>query len=138
MLDDRFRGLTLLVIEWKEQHPDAIFAARRKFEAELARFAAQELMRNLQEHAGAVAGARIASACTAMGQVVEDLDALAHDIVRALTLDVDHEADPACVVLVSRRVEALCRRYAAVLMHDHTLLGSATIVFTMPWRCLRA
>ena len=58
-------------------------------------------MRNLQQHAGAVAGARIASACAAMGQVVEDLDALAHDIVRALTLDVDHEADPACVVLVS-------------------------------------
>ena len=40
VLDDRFRGLALLVIERKEQHPDAILAARRQFEAELARFAA--------------------------------------------------------------------------------------------------
>src|SRR5271167_2075380 len=94
-------------------------------------------MRNLQQHAGAVAGTRIASARAAMSEVVEDLDALAHDIVRALAFDVDHEADATCVVLVLRRVEALCRRYAAVLMHDHTLLGSATIVFTIPWRCLR-
>src|SRR5580698_6714467 len=80
-------------------------------------------MRNLQQHAGAVAGTRIASARAAMSEVVEDLDALAHDIVRALAFDVDHEADATCVVLVLRRVEALCRRYAAVLMHDHTLWG---------------
>ena len=80
--------------------PDAVFAARRQFEAELARLAAEELVRNLQQHAGAVAGARIASARAAMGQVVEHLHALAHDIVRALALDVDDEADATCVVLV--------------------------------------
>src|SRR5579871_5713864 len=95
-------------------------------------------MRDLQQHAGAVAGARIASACASMGQVVEDLDALAHDVMRAHALDVDDEADAACVVLVAGRVEALCWRYAAVFMHGHTLFGSATIVFTTPWRCLRA
>jgi hypothetical protein len=94
-------------------------------------------MRNLQQHARAVAGARIASAGAAMRQVVEHLDALAHNVVRARALDVDDEPDAARIVLVLRRVEALCWRYAVVVMHSHTLLVSATTVFTMSWRCLR-
>ena len=67
-------------------------------------------MRNLQQHARAVTGARIASAGAAMGEVIEHLDALADNVVRARPLDVDDEAYAARVVLVLGRVKALCWR----------------------------
>ena len=67
----------------------------------------EKLVRNLHQDAGAVAGQRIASAGAAMGQVVEHLEALLHDVVRALALDVDDEADAARVVLVRGIVETL-------------------------------
>ena len=50
-----------------------------------------------------------------MRQVVEHLQSLLHDIVRALALDVDHEADAAGVVLVRGIVEALRFGDAAVV-----------------------
>jgi hypothetical protein len=45
-----------------------------------------------------------------MGKVDQDLQALDDDVVRLLALDVDHEADAACVVLVPGVIQTLrCR-----------------------------
>ena len=66
----------------------------------------EELVRHLDQDAGAVAGQRIAAAGAAMHEVQEDLDALADDVVRRDALDVGDEADATRVVLELRIVES--------------------------------
>ena len=84
----------------QERHADAVLAGRRQGEAELGALAREELVRDLDQDAGAVAGFRIAAAGAAVGQVDQDLDALDDDVVRLLTLDVGDEADSAGIVLM--------------------------------------
>ena len=59
------------------------------------------------QHAGAVAGVDLAAAGAAVVEVLQDLDGLLEDAVRLAALDVDHEAEPAGVVLEARIVESL-------------------------------
>ena len=59
---------------------------------------AQERVGHLNQDAGAVTGVRLAAAGAAVLQVDEDLQRLRDDVVRALALDVDDEADAAGVV----------------------------------------
>ena len=87
--------------------PTPYSPGRRQREAELGALAREELVRNLNQDAGAVAGFRIAAAGAAMRQVDQDLNALDDDVVRFLTLDVGNEADAAGIVLVARIVETL-------------------------------
>ena len=93
----------------KEDHADAVLAGGREREAELGAFAGEELVRDLNQDAGAVAGFRIAAACAAVRQVDEDLDALDDDVVRFLALDVGDETDTAGIVFIARVVETLRR-----------------------------
>ena len=79
-------------------------AARSRASAALA---AKELVRHLRQNAGAVAGQRIAAAGAAVGQIDQDLQARADDLVALLAAHVDDEADAAGVVLVRGIVEAL-------------------------------
>ncbi len=83
--DDALEGLlagrALFAVERQEHHPDAILAARRKCEAELRAFLDEEIVRDLDQYAGAVSGPRIASARAAMGQVVEHLQRLGDDVM---------------------------------------------------------
>ena len=67
----------------------------------------QELVRHLHQDAGAVAGQRIAAARAAMRQVLQNLQALLHDVVRLDAFDVGDEADAAGVVLEPRIVQSL-------------------------------
>ena len=94
----------------EEGHADAVLAGGRQGEAELGALAREELVRNLDQHAGAIAGFRIAAAGAAVRQVDENLDALDDDVVRFLALDVGDEADTAGIVFVARVVETLRRR----------------------------
>ncbi len=80
----------------------------RQREAELGALAREELVRDLDQHAGAVAGFRIAAAGAAVRQVDQNLDALDDDVVRFLALDIGDEADAAGVVFLGRVVQALC------------------------------
>ena len=57
-----------------------------KVKPSLAHSRREELVRDLNEDAGAVAGLRIAAARAAMRQVDQDLDALGDDVVRVLPL----------------------------------------------------
>ena len=69
-------------------------------EAQLRAFAGKELVGNLDQNAGAIAGFRIAAAGAAMRQVEQNLNSLADDVVTFLAADAGDEADPAGVVLV--------------------------------------
>ncbi len=66
-----------------------------------------EGVRDLDEDAGAVAGIGLAAGGAAVVEIFEDLDALAHEVVRGTTMEIGDEADAASVVLEPRVVEAL-------------------------------
>ncbi len=106
-LEDAFAQQPLLRLHRQEHHADAVLAGGRKREAEAGAFAREELVRDLDQDAGAVAGFRIAAAGAAVRQVDQDLDALDDDVVGLVAVDVGDEANAAGIVLVSRVVETL-------------------------------
>ena len=65
----------------------------------------EEAIGRLNENAGAVASVRLASAGAAMLQIDQDVQRLAHDVVRAFAFHVDDEADATCIALVTRVVQ---------------------------------
>ena len=64
-------------------------------------------MGNLNQHARAIPGVRIAAASAAMGQVDEDLDALDDNVVGPLTVDAGDKPDATSIALVARVVKTL-------------------------------
>src|SRR6185437_15427194 len=104
-LHDAFADQPLLRLDREEHHPYTVGARLRQRKTQRRAFAHIEIVRNLDQDAGAVAGKRIAAAGAAMGQIDEDLDALPDDFVRLLTLEIDNEAHPAGVMLITRVVE---------------------------------
>ena len=100
-------GIVTGVIRHRRVDASTALAFRRQGEAQFGALADEELVRDLDEDAGAVAGFRIAAAGSAMGQVDEDLNALDDNVVRFLTLDIRDEADSAGVVLMARIVKSL-------------------------------
>ena len=92
---------------WQEQHADAVLPGGRQREPERGGLPAQELVGYLQQQSGAVAGVRLAPACPAMQQVERHFERLVDELVRADTLDVDHETDTAGVMLEPGVVETL-------------------------------
>src|ERR1019366_8109443 len=113
--------LALVGVARHEDHPDAVLTLRRQLESQARSLGAEKFVRKLNQNSGPVAGQRIASTAAAMGQVVEDLQALVNDIVRALALDIDYEADAAGVMLMRRIVEAMWTWNSMVVMHRHAL-----------------
>ena len=98
-----------MTLDGHEDHADAVFAFGRKGETKGRSFADEELVGNLDENAGTVAGFRIAAAGTAMGQIDEDLNALLNDVVGFDVLDVSDEADATGIALICGIVKALGR-----------------------------
>jgi len=88
-------------------HADAVLAFGGQAEAEARALADEELVRDLDEDAGAVAGFGIAAAGSTVGEVDEDLDAFGNDVMGFVAFDAGDEADAAGVVLVAGVVEAL-------------------------------
>jgi hypothetical protein len=88
----------------QEDQPDAVLAARRQGGR---RHLAQELVRRLDQDAGAVASVDFAAAGAAVAEVDEDLERLLHDGVRLPPFDVDDKADTAGIVLVLGVVQPL-------------------------------
>src|SRR5262249_35421288 len=111
LLDDRDAGILIRLLRRQEDHPDAVTSRRGRRGPPARAFTAEEPVRHLHEDAGAVAGERVAAARAAVGQVLEDLEALLDDVVRALTLHVDDEADAARVALRARVEEPAGRPF---------------------------
>ena len=89
-------------------------AGRRQVDAELGAFGREEAMRNLHEHAAAVAELGVGADRAAMVEIDEDLQALLEDVVRLAVAHVGDEADAAGIVLPGGVVEALGARQERV------------------------
>jgi hypothetical protein len=93
-----------------EDVADRIFARGGQGEAQPLCLADEELVRDLHQHAGAVAHLRVGADGATMGEVVEDPEPVLDDAVRLPVVQVYDEADAAGIALVQRIVEALrCR-----------------------------
>src|SRR5262249_11693809 len=79
----------------------------RQLEAELAGHLGEELVRDLHQDAGAVAGARIGADRAAMLEIAQDRERVLNDLVRLAPLDVGDEADTARILVERRIVETL-------------------------------
>ena len=85
-------------------------AGLRQVEAELGAFRGEEAVRDLGQHAAAVAERRVGADRAAMVEIDEDLQALFEDVVRLAVVHVGDEADAAGIVLLGGIVEALGAR----------------------------
>ena len=96
----------------EEQLADSILAGPRKDHADITGSTPQEFVRNLKQDSCSVASTRITALRTTMGQVFENLQSLADDVVRFLAFNVDHEANAAGIVFICRIIETLRWRQA--------------------------
>ena len=116
-LEDLAALVSLIRLARQEHHADAVFAGLGKASFCMRELLLEERVRDLQQDAGAVARQRVAAAGATMLEVGEDRQALLDDVARLGSAHVDHEADPAGVVLEARVVESLPskRRHQATL-----------------------
>src|SRR2546428_2783307 len=116
LLDDRVEErphlIALLWVPREEHETAAVLLGPGQGDGKPVTLPAEELVRRLEQDAGAVARVRLAAARAPVEQVDEDLQRLADDRVRLLARDVDDEAAAAGVVLVARGAEALGGRLA--------------------------
>ena len=96
-------------VGWEEDLAHAVAAAWRHLEAQAQALALEEAVRQLEENAGAVTGARVGTACRPVRQPLQDVETLLDDGARFLPSEVGHEAEPAGVVLHRWLVEAVPR-----------------------------
>ena len=87
----------------QERNPDGVLPRGRQGEVDDR---PQEAVGDLDRDASAVAGVRLGPLRAAMLEVAEGADAHRDDLVGGSPLDVDHERDAACVVLVGGVVQA--------------------------------
>jgi hypothetical protein len=94
----------------------------------LAAFPRKELMGDLEENAGTIAGLGIASARPAVREVEQYLDSLTYNFVALVSANVGDESDSARVVFLRRMVQALSGRRSIrfVLTRHHSVVGIVT------------
>ena len=91
----------------EEAGGDGVVAGGGQGDALGAHLGGVQRVGDLQQDAGAVARARVAAGCAAVGEVLEDLEGLADDGVRGLAAGGRDEPEPASVMLEGGVVEAL-------------------------------
>src|SRR5690606_31004114 len=91
ILDESGDLLRLSIVGRKKHQTDAVLARRRQVEIHPAALTGQELVRHLNQNAGAVSGFRVRPLRAAVAQVEQNVQRLADDAVRPTPLDVDDE-----------------------------------------------
>ena len=94
----------------EEAHRDRVVARRRQLHLFLGHLCGEQRMRQLQEHACSVAGARVAAGRPPVGEVLEDLETLLYDLVGRNAAERGDEPEPARIVLERRIIEPLACR----------------------------
>src|SRR5262249_52858214 len=90
-----------------EQLADRVFARLGQLEAELVGDLDEELVWDLYQDAGAVAGARIGTDRAAVLKIAKNRQCIVDDLVRTAALDVGNEADAVRILVERRIVKAL-------------------------------
>ncbi len=113
LFDYAFTLQALQLADGQKNHSNRVAAGLGQSHAQGCTLARKELMRNLNQHARAVACFGIATASSAVLQVREHLDSLFHDGVALFAANTGDETEAACIMLVGRIVETLGWRQSA-------------------------
>jgi hypothetical protein len=97
-----------------EQRADPVLAGRGQCKAEFGRLLDKKLVRNLNEDARAVAGARIGAHGTAVLEIDQDGQSILDDLMGLRAFDVGDEADAARILVERGVVQPARRRHARV------------------------
>ena len=133
-LEDAFALQAAVLVHRQEDHAHAVFAGLGQLNAQFAALARKESVRNLDQDAGAVAGLRVAARSAAMGQVDQNLDALADDLVAFFAADAGDQAHAAGIVLIAWMVETLWLRKVMTLiryLHGYLLMNEVGLRFQL-------
>ena len=95
----------------QKHHADAVLTGGGEVEAQNGGLALEQLIRSLDQHAGAVAGLRVAPGGATVAKVDQHLYAFVDDLVRLLALYVGDNTHAASVVFLLRRVESLLSQF---------------------------
>ena len=109
-LDDRLDFGARRRVARHEELSDRVMAGLGQVQAELFAFVREEGVRNLRQHAAAVAERRVGADGAAMVEIDEDLQALLQDGVRLAAVHVGDDADAARIALVRGIVKTLRAR----------------------------
>ena len=107
VLEHAARVAVALRVLREEQHGDAVVALCGQDVPLALRLPAEQAMRDLEQHAGAVARVLLQALAAAVLQVHEHRERVVQHRVRALAAKARQRADAACVVLVLRSVQPL-------------------------------
>ena len=133
--DDFFAGSPCFCIAWQEQHADAVFAGGWQVDFACGQHLAQERIGNLNQDTGTIARQRIGTDCTAVRQVLQNLQPLADPVVTCLTFDMCDESDTTCIMFMAWIIETLLlrqRRIAHLVPHlDHPIKTAALAAFQL-------
>ena len=86
---------------FREEMANGVVPTLRQLDAESGAFLAQELIGNLDENAGAIAGDRIGADRAAMLEILQDGQCIADQLIGLPRFQVGDEADPAGVVFAA-------------------------------------
>ncbi len=115
-LKDAFALQAAVLFHRQKAHGHAVSARLGQLHAQLAALAHKEGVGNLNEDAGAVARLRVATRRAAMGEVDENLEALADDLVALFAADAGDQAHAAGIVFIPWMIEALRLRSAETVV----------------------
>ncbi len=110
--DHGFAIDALRVVARHEHVADSVMAGLGELDPKRRANLFEEGMRDLHQDAGAVAGKRVGPGRAAMGEVLQNLQAMLDDLVARPRLQIGDETDAASVVLARRIIESLRRRGA--------------------------
>jgi len=99
-LKDTFALKTAMFFHGQEAHGDAVGSRLRQLHAKLAAFAHKEGVGNLNQDACAVAGLRVATGSASMGEVDEDLEALADNLMAFFAAYAGDQSHATSIVLI--------------------------------------
>ena len=94
----------------QKHHADAVFTGRRQCHALARHFLAKELIRDLDQHARAIAHQGVSAHRTTVIEIAENLRTLLDDAMAFLTLDMGDKTHAARIVFVHGIVEPLNAR----------------------------
>src|SRR5436190_1958998 len=105
-----------MLFDGQKGHADRVLTRLGQSNAKRSTLAQEKLVRNLNQHAGTVAGFGIAPAGAAMCQVDEDLNSLFDDLVTLLATNAGDKAHATGIVFVRGIIKTLRRRQAVVCL----------------------
>ena len=96
----------LFILAEEEQLPDGQVTGRRRLHVQSFQFAAEKLVGQLGQNAGAVAGLAVIGHCAAMGMIAQRLQGHFQHCVAATSLDVGDKANATGIVLEAGIVQS--------------------------------